>query len=447
MKILIFVLTILLLAAPCTASIITVDPNGSADFTTIQDAIDESGNGDTIEVRPGVYYERLNFYGNAIMITGTDPNNINTVYATVVDGGLSGNTVTFDSGEDENSIITGLTIQNGDKGIYCYYSDPLISRCVIRYAKSYGIHGSNSSPAIYDCIIRENGSAGVQDCDGPITRSTVSDNGKDAGIVGCDGPIMDCIVTENEYGGLESCSGSISGCIVTGNLNYGFDNCNGQIVNCTISGNTYAGLGQCRCHAVNCTIIGNKGSGFSLHASGEATLVNNIIAQNWNYGISTSSSNTNLKYNNVWGNLSGNYYGAIPGTTDTHENPLFAVDGYWDKDDNWVEGEYHLKSIAGRWDPNDQMWVNDEATSPCVDAGEPAGGYFYEPVPNGGRINQGAYGGTIYASKSPYGPEPYCTKYIPGDANGDCRINFADFAIMSSYWLDCNLEPPEACWE
>jgi len=42
---------------------------------------------------------------------------------------------------------------------------------------------------------------------------------------------------------------------------------------------------------------------------------------------------------------------------------------------------------------------------------------------------------------------PYCREPIPGDVNGDCRVNLRDFEIMISHWLECNLEPPSACWE
>ncbi len=42
---------------------------------------------------------------------------------------------------------------------------------------------------------------------------------------------------------------------------------------------------------------------------------------------------------------------------------------------------------------------------------------------------------------------PYCTELISGDVNNDCRIDFIDFAIMASNWLECNLEPQSACWE
>jgi len=41
---------------------------------------------------------------------------------------------------------------------------------------------------------------------------------------------------------------------------------------------------------------------------------------------------------------------------------------------------------------------------------------------------------------------PRCTQEILGDANNDCKIDFVDFAIMASNWLECNLDPPELCW-
>ena len=152
---------------------------------------------------------------------------------------------------------------------------------------------------------------------------------------------------------------------------------------------------------------------------------------------------TTLKYNNLWDNTSGNYTGLPPGQTDTHSNPLFAVDGYWDIDDEWVEGDYHLKSIAGRW--TGTGWVNDAITSLCIDAGDPTSVYSLETEPNGDRINQGVYGGTIYASKSPYGPEPYCGEHIPYDTNDDCKFNMIDLAVILPHWLECNLEPASAC--
>ena len=54
----------------------------------------------------------------------------------------------------------------------------------------------------------------------------------------------------------------------------------------------------------------------------------------------------------------------------------------------------------GRWDPNTESWVQDDVTSVAVDGGDPNSGYSHEPIPNGGRINMGAYGNTSQASRT-----------------------------------------------
>jgi len=76
-------------------------------------------------------------------------------------------------------------------------------------------------------------------------------------------------------------------------------------------------------------------------------------------------------------------------------DPLFADE---------AAGDLHVRSAEGRWDPiagGAGAWTNDAVTSPCIDAGAPGAAYDLEPEPNGGRINLGAYAGTIEASKSP----------------------------------------------
>jgi hypothetical protein len=130
-----------------------------------------------------------------------------------------------------------------------------------------------------------------------------------------------------------------------------------------------------------------------------------------------------------------------PGNIDT--DPCFSQPGHWEDpcntpdtlwDDVWVDGNYHLKSQAGRWDPDSQDWLQENATSPCIDAGNPMGPVGHEPFPNGGIINMGAYGGTAEASKSYFG-EPVCETIVAGDINGDCKVNFLDFRLMALHWL------------
>ncbi len=97
-------------------------------------------------------------------------------------------------------------------------------------------------------------------------------------------------------------------------------------------------------------------------------------------------------------------------------------------------GNYYLKSQAGRWDPNSGSWVQDDVTSPCVDAGDPNDPIGNEPFPNGGRINIGAYGGTAEASKS-YFDEPVSKTIIAGDINGDGKVDWLDLDILARNWL------------
>jgi hypothetical protein len=53
-----------------------------------------------------------------------------------------------------------------------------------------------------------------------------------------------------------------------------------------------------------------------------------------------------------------------------------------------------------------------------------------EPSPNCGRINMGAYSGTIEASKTYFG-EPILETIVAGDISGDCQVNRADVEIMA----------------
>jgi hypothetical protein len=42
---------------------------------------------------------------------------------------------------------------------------------------------------------------------------------------------------------------------------------------------------------------------------------------------------------------------------------------------------------------------------------------------------------------------PQCTGPLAMDFNDDCKVDFQDFAIFSQSWLECNLEPPDVCWQ
>jgi len=87
-------------------------------YPTIQAAIDIADNNDVVIVNPGIYYENINFDGKAITVRSTNPYDPNIVAATVIDGSNPddpnyASVVTFSSGENNDSILSGFTITGG----------------------------------------------------------------------------------------------------------------------------------------------------------------------------------------------------------------------------------------------------------------------------------------------------------------------------------------------
>jgi hypothetical protein len=130
------------------------------------------------------------------------------------------------------------------------------------------------------------------------------------------------------------------------------------------------------------------------------------------------------------------------GVGNINVDPGFVAPGYWElnstpddpDDDYWIDGDYRLLSQAGHWDPISESWVQDDVTSPCIDAGDPNAPIGLEPFPNGGRLNMGAYGTSSTASKTYFG-DPVCDVILAGDINGDCIVDFKDLMIIISHWM------------
>jgi hypothetical protein len=402
------------------------------EYATIQAAIDASLDGDLVLVAPGTYSgdgnRDIDFGGKAIAVRSVDPNDPNIVSATVIDSQGSEQEphrgFHFHSGEDANSIVQGFTITNG---------------YVVDYDGGGGICCDASSPRILDCIVTGNTArwgGGIEcfDSNSVIANCVVYDNrasswGGGIGIGGEHPMVINCVVTGNwagDYGG-----GVVSGgypvflnCTICGNstsesghgggLTFGGRHGHKTILrNCILWGNTAK-----RCQQISCEFLGILGAP-------RIELVHCIV-QNGARAICSICP------------VEGNW---------TSTEPHFANPGYWAPYEPnsasahvidlflWVQGDYHLKSQAGRWDPNGQTWVQDDVTSPCIDAGDPSTPIGNEPFPNGGIVNIGAYGGTAEASKSYFG-KPVCETIVAGDINGDCKVDSVDFAIMAFHWLE-----------
>jgi hypothetical protein len=193
----------------------------------------------------------------------------------------------------------------------------------------------------------------------------------------------------------------VSSCVITGHLGYGVkvsDESTLSMDHCILAGNGSAGLRSLpktttrsgvrysKVDISNCTIVQNKG----YATDGDGIVVTDSIL--YGNGAQIKGANVKVSYSDVQGGLAGQ------GNLDA--DPLFVTPGAWSEADTYVLGDYHLKSMAGHWNPRTCSWVLDDVTSPCIDAGDPGAAFNLEPVPNGGRAEMGAYGNTPEASRS-----------------------------------------------
>lgn len=310
------------------------------------------------------------------------------------------------------------------------------------------------SRELFSIIGSSNASLLMEDCD--YVNNLGSINGEDVTMI-------DCRISNNSVHNLfimneNTPSVTLNGCHITRNTveeSIGwFGDGNFSLSNCLIAGNVSTDSAPVLrfengslLDLSNTTLADNWSMDREnlpvIDAEGAYGIINNSILWNPWYAREIDAGNYSA--------ISVNYcdvLGGIPGHTNFQADPCFAAPGSWDEngtpgdysDDTWILGDYHLKSRAGRWHPVLQSWVSDQVTSPCVDRGDPYDNVHDEPMPHGGRINIGAYGGTAYASKS-----IFCYAPVPGDTTGDCKVNLEDFYLMTAYWLECNLIPPSAC--
>ena len=386
----------------------------------------------------------------------------------------------------ENSATAGF----GGGGMFNESSNPTVTNCTFVGNSSFGKGGGirneyGGSPTISNCTFHSNstqskGGGVFNSCKAVLKNCTFTENvadseygdgggmcngygtgstlvtsctfiGNRAGRSGgglhndeeSDTTVHNCTFSGNSAvrhgGGMSNvyeCTGTFTNCILTGNSSanngggvFNDDN-NATFVNCIISGNSAVNKGGgmfndgCLPILTNCTFSGNSAgeSAGGIYNKGACymTLTNCIL----------------------WGDVPDELYldqgihvitycdikGGWPGIGNIDVDPCFA-----DADSN----DFYLKSQAGRFDPNTELWVQDDLTSPCIDAGNPLSPIGPEPFPNGGIINMGAYGGMAQASKS-YFDRPVCETIVAGDINGDCVVNFKDFAFLALNWLEDN---------
>jgi len=481
---------VFLLAMACTAAgqIIYVDDDGPADFDNIQAAIADANDGDTVEIKPGTYTgdgnRDIDFLGKAITVRSIDPCNSDVVAATIIDCQGSKSEphrgFKFVSSEETDSVLAGLTITNGyaprdmswdptmvpvGGAILCDGSSPTISYCTIANNWSNwsggGIFCRDSSLTISQCSVINNtanfygGGIFCYRGNPTIIYSTISGNMAEqfsGGGIYCHydttPTIRHCVITGNSTGGyaggvhyrggnltIQHCTiASNSADNYTGGGIHCWENCNLLVSHCILWDNTSKNDSQIS--------LGNKCDMYVCYSDlqeGQAAIYVEDSTFEWGEG-------------------------------NIDADPCFVAPGYWvdvsepnipvepnDPNAVWIDGDYHLQSQAGRWDPNSQTWGTDANTSPCIDAGDSNSDWTAELWPHGGCINMGAYGGTPEASMSLSDAGNIADLNIEGsvdyrdmvvftekwlyeavllaeDLNRDGFVNFTDFAIFADNW-------------
>ncbi|MCP4614656.1 MAG: hypothetical protein GY845_38745 [Planctomycetes bacterium] len=405
-----------------------------------------------------------------------DPNTRSIeLYETILSGDLNGNDTELDvpagllddphradnsynvvmvSDINDAAVLDGFTIAGGNASVQDHQS---------LYSKGGGLHiTGNSSLTVTNCTFRNNsanwgggmrnessGNLMVSKCVFSRNLGYSTGGGMDnySRFPGC-AIIVDCTFIGNSAAGgrgggiwntgnmkLINCTFSNNSAGDYGGGVYNKSGFSQWITNCIFTGNSAAWFGggiscnHCRPTLTNCTFADNSAQEGRTLNCGSASqsepsdikLINCILRNGGEEIFNRDNSTIDITFSNIEVYTRSPW----PGEGNININPHFA-----DPDN----GDYHLKSQAGRWDTKTQSWVQDDITSSCIDAGDPNSSIGTEPFPNGGYPNMGAYGASDKASKSYFG-KPVCETVIAGDINGDCVVDLADLAIMLSHWM------------
>ena len=345
------------------------------DYSSIQEAINVSSNGDTVLVDSGTYYENINFRGKNIVVTSYYgvTGDVSYIKNTIINGSTPVNSDTAScviiiSGEDSTAVLQGFTLTGG-KGTK--WPD---EHGAGTYVEGGGIFITQSSPTVrYNLIVNNEAISSP--------TGTVSAGG---GAIRCgDGSphIINNVILNNKgmYGGgivLNYCSEAlVANNIINGNKVYqaveGKQTFGGGGIWAfsTLPGNDLPN------RIINNTIIGNSsntnGSGIRIWST-YVIVENNIVWNNFqsnNGQIDVTGSGNILEYNNV-------EYG-FDGTGNISDQPSLADSSFYLSDN-----------------------------SPCIDAGNPDAIYNDNEDPNSSgnalmpskgtiRNDIGAYGGPM----------------------------------------------------
>jgi hypothetical protein len=408
----------------------------SVSYSTIQSAIDDANNDDTIIVSAGLYVENIDFLGKAITLTSTDPNDAAVIAATIIDGSAPndpniGSVVTFKNNEDANSVLTGFTIRNGSGqsdqtvwwrlwdgdngdggGVFCSAASPTITKNVIRDCEVvYGGGGvfcnNGASPEITENTFLNNyagwyggGVFARLNCSPRISNNIFREN--ECYYLG--GAIY---LADESYSKITNNYFEKNNCqILFGGAIYYFVDSAPTIACNFFIDNTSTGLGHNNATAaaimaevrtagkiINNLFMGNScpntdGCVIKLGGNSSDVVANNIIYANGSAGI-VSYGTVPISNNNIYANQGGNYSEGTPDQTGINGNI---------SQDPQINGIMPEPFISLELNPN----------SPCIDTGGngPVPGWLVSDYDGTSRIVNGTVD---------MGPQEYRNIGVPQD--------------------------------
>jgi hypothetical protein len=231
------------------------------DQPTIQAGINAAGNGDTVLVAPGIYYENIDFKGKAITVTSSAG-----PATAIIDGsGTAGMpVVVFKTRELRTSVLSGFTIQHG--GTQTASSQA-----------SGGIFVSGAAPTIRNNIVTANQCSGIFANGGALIQ----------------GNIVSATQYDNFGSQYSYCQQAGTGVVVQGTVSVGAYT-HVELIGNTIQNNTQAvGYGGIAVAAAEGTLIqgniitnnsGMTAGGIGTYNTQAVSIIQNLIYQNSSTG-------------------------------------------------------------------------------------------------------------------------------------------------------------------
>ncbi len=305
---------VLVMAGGVGAATLTVNISGGADYTRIQDAIDNASAGDTILVYSGTYYENVNV-NKQLNLSGIDTGSGKPV----VDAGGNGSSITLSAG---NSTLEGFTIINSgypNAGISATSSNNII-RNNTALNNYYGIYLTSSSNNMLSGNNASNQWFGISlqyaSNNNTLSGNNASNNTQiGIGLIHSSNNTLRGNNASNNVGGIildHSSDNTLSGNNASNQwfgISLQYASNNNTLSGNNASNNTQIGIGLD--HSSNNTLSDNKasnnGGGIDLYSSSSNTLSENNASNN-SVGIYLVYSNSStLSWNNASNNSEGIY--------------------------------------------------------------------------------------------------------------------------------------------